>query len=73
MDHRAISAAHRIKTAADAQHISLRQLSARAGIGYGTVHGALVTGTRELKLTHLYALADVLDIDVAMLVRTDAA
>ena len=73
MDHRAISAAHRIKVAADTQNISLRQLAERAGIGYGTVHGALVTGTRELKLSHLYALADVLGLDVAEFVGSDAA
>jgi transcriptional regulator with XRE-family HTH domain len=72
MDHRAISAAHRIKSAADAQKISLRQLAERSGVGYGTLQGALATGTRELKLTHLYALADVLGLDVRDLLGSAA-
>lgn len=47
--------------------MSARQLSDSTGIAYPTVQGIL-TGTREPKLTHLYLLADALNIEVADLI-----
>lgn len=64
MDHRTITTAHRLKAAADGQGLSIRQLVDRTGIGFGTLQGIL-TGAREPKLTHLFILADALDLDVA--------
>lgn len=71
MDQRTIRAAHRLKTAADRQGISIRQLSETTGVGFGTVQG-IMTGAREPKLSHLYLLADALGIKVSDIITARA-